>query len=135
MKSCRVKKPRLAPLDVRVLGMTGATPVPWARLCGNGTRLRGPGGFRADRYCFRILKLGGFGDGDASVHRWRRSDATGAATAQPGGLRRWGEPGSGDRGLHRRTGRTLDKVRTEMSLHVLAYNLKRMIRIFGVGPL
>ena len=31
--------------------------------------------------------------------------------------------------------RTLDKVRTEMSLHVLAYNLKRMIRIFGVEPL
>ena len=31
--------------------------------------------------------------------------------------------------------RTLDKVRTEMSLHVLAYNLKRMIRIFGVRPL
>ena len=31
--------------------------------------------------------------------------------------------------------RTLDKVRTEMSLHVLAYNLKRMIRIFGVGAL
>ena len=31
--------------------------------------------------------------------------------------------------------RTLDKVRTEMSLHVLAYNIKRMITIFGVGPL
>jgi transposase len=31
--------------------------------------------------------------------------------------------------------RTLDKVRTEMSLHVLAYNLKRMIAIFGVEPL
>src|SRR6266702_4141332 len=31
--------------------------------------------------------------------------------------------------------RTLDTVRTEMSLHVMAYNLKRMIRIFGVGPL
>src|ERR1700720_1800928 len=31
--------------------------------------------------------------------------------------------------------RTLEKVRTEMSLHVLAYNLKRMITIFGVGPL
>jgi transposase len=31
--------------------------------------------------------------------------------------------------------RTLDKVRTEMSLHVLAYNMKRMIGIFGVGPL
>ena len=29
----------------------------------------------------------------------------------------------------------VDKVRTEMSLHVLAYNLKRMITIFGVGPL
>jgi transposase len=31
--------------------------------------------------------------------------------------------------------RTLDKVRTEMSLHVLAYNLKRMVTIVGVGPL
>jgi transposase len=31
--------------------------------------------------------------------------------------------------------RTLEKVRTEMSLHVLAYNLKRMIAILGVGPL
>ena len=32
--------------------------------------------------------------------------------------------------------RTLDKVRTEMmSLLVLAYNLKRMTTIFGVGPL
>ena len=31
--------------------------------------------------------------------------------------------------------RTLDKVRTEMSLHILAYNLKRMIAIFGTGPL
>src|SRR5215471_579372 len=31
--------------------------------------------------------------------------------------------------------RTLDKVRTEMSLHVLAYNLKRMITILGIGPL
>ena len=31
--------------------------------------------------------------------------------------------------------RTLDKVRTEMSLHILAYNLKRMISIFGVRTL
>jgi hypothetical protein len=31
--------------------------------------------------------------------------------------------------------RTLDKVRTEVSLLVLAYNLKRMITIFGVGQL
>ena len=31
--------------------------------------------------------------------------------------------------------RTLDKVRTEMSMHVVAYNLKRMIAIFGAGPL
>jgi transposase len=31
--------------------------------------------------------------------------------------------------------KTLDKVRTEMSLHVLAYNLTRMIQILGVGPL
>src|ERR1022692_248903 len=31
--------------------------------------------------------------------------------------------------------RTLPKVRTEMSLLVLAYNIKRMIKIFGVGPL
>jgi transposase len=31
--------------------------------------------------------------------------------------------------------RTLEKVSTEMSLHVLAYNLKRVIAILGVGPL
>jgi transposase len=31
--------------------------------------------------------------------------------------------------------RTLDKVRTEMSLHVLAYNIKRLIAILGVAPL
>jgi transposase len=31
--------------------------------------------------------------------------------------------------------RTLPKVKTEMSLQVLAYNIKRMIQIFGVGPL
>jgi transposase len=31
--------------------------------------------------------------------------------------------------------RTLEKVKTEMSLHVLAYNLKRVIAIIGVGPL
>jgi len=31
--------------------------------------------------------------------------------------------------------RTLSKVRTEMSLHVLAYNLKRMIRLFGTASL
>ena len=31
--------------------------------------------------------------------------------------------------------RTLDKVQTEMSLHVLAYNIKRVIAIFGVAPL
>lgn len=31
--------------------------------------------------------------------------------------------------------KTLPKVKTEISLHVLAYNLKRMIQIFGVQPL
>jgi hypothetical protein len=31
--------------------------------------------------------------------------------------------------------RTLAHVRTEMSLHVLAYNLKRVMRIVGIGPL
>ena len=31
--------------------------------------------------------------------------------------------------------RTLEKVKTEMSLQVLAYNMKRMINIFGVRPL
>jgi hypothetical protein len=30
--------------------------------------------------------------------------------------------------------RTLEKVRTEMSLYVLAYNLKRMIAILGMQP-
>ena len=31
--------------------------------------------------------------------------------------------------------RTLPRVRTEMSLHVLAYNLKRMLAILGTQPL
>src|SRR5262245_52964028 len=31
--------------------------------------------------------------------------------------------------------RTLKRVRTEMSLHVLAYNIKRVIALLGVGPL
>jgi hypothetical protein len=30
--------------------------------------------------------------------------------------------------------RTLPRVRTEMSLHVLAYNLKRMMAIMGTKP-
>jgi hypothetical protein len=29
----------------------------------------------------------------------------------------------------------LPRVSTEMSLHVLAYNLKRVMRIVGLGPL
>ena len=31
--------------------------------------------------------------------------------------------------------KTLPKVSTEMSLHVLAYNLKRVIKVLGVVPL
>ena len=31
--------------------------------------------------------------------------------------------------------RTLKRVSTEMSLHVLAYNMKRVIAILGVGPM
>jgi hypothetical protein len=31
--------------------------------------------------------------------------------------------------------RTLPKVATEMSLHVLAYNMKRVMKIIGVRPL
>ena len=31
--------------------------------------------------------------------------------------------------------RTLDRVSTEMSLQVLAYNLKRAMKILGIGPL
>jgi hypothetical protein len=31
--------------------------------------------------------------------------------------------------------KTLEKVKTEMSLQVLAYNIKRMVNIFGVRPL
>jgi hypothetical protein len=31
--------------------------------------------------------------------------------------------------------KTLDRVSTEMSLHVLTYNLKRMMNIFGIRPL
>jgi transposase len=31
--------------------------------------------------------------------------------------------------------KTLTRVRTEMSLHVLAYNLKRVMRILGIGEM
>jgi hypothetical protein len=31
--------------------------------------------------------------------------------------------------------KTLEKVKTEVSLHVLAYNMKRMVQIPGVQPL
>jgi len=31
--------------------------------------------------------------------------------------------------------KTLKRVRTEMALHVLAYNLKRVMKIMGVAPL
>jgi hypothetical protein len=31
--------------------------------------------------------------------------------------------------------KTLPRVRTEMSLHVLAYNMKRVMKIFGTQPL
>jgi hypothetical protein len=31
--------------------------------------------------------------------------------------------------------RTKERVSAEMSLHVLAYNMKRMIKIMGIGPL
>ncbi len=31
--------------------------------------------------------------------------------------------------------RTLERVRTEMSLNVLAYNMKRVINLLGVAPL
>ncbi len=31
--------------------------------------------------------------------------------------------------------RTLNKVGTEMALHVLAYNLKRVMNILGIRPL
>jgi hypothetical protein len=30
---------------------------------------------------------------------------------------------------------TLEKVKTEMSLHILACNIKRMIQICGIAPL
>ena len=31
--------------------------------------------------------------------------------------------------------KTLARVSTEMSLHVLAYNLKRVMKILGIGPM
>ena len=39
-----------------------------------------------------------------------------------------------DGGSHFLT-RTLERVRTEMSLHVLAYNLKRVMQILGIGEM
>jgi hypothetical protein len=38
-------------------------------------------------------------------------------------------------GKHALPDQTLKRVRTEMSLHILAYNMKRVIAIVGIGPL
>ena len=38
-------------------------------------------------------------------------------------------------GKHPLPDQDAEAVRTEMSLHVLAYNMKRVIAIIGVGPL
>ncbi len=46
-----------------------------------------------------------------------------------------GGPLTAGRGSTHFLTKNLDKVRTEMRLHILAYNLKRMIQILGVGPL
>src|SRR6266700_4689192 len=48
--------------------------------------------------------LGLRGLDDASVYRWRRSNAADAAAVQLGRLCQRGEPGSGDRGVHRGVG-------------------------------
>ena len=129
MKSCRVKKPRLAPLDVRVLGTIGATPVPshertWSPLKSRctPTKLR------------RIKRWENEDVLDRMQDRLDRNmpEAMGVrrqTVEHPfGTLKAW-------MGATHFLTRTLGKVRTEMSLHVLAYNLKRMITIFGMGPL
>ena len=38
-------------------------------------------------------------------------------------------------GKHALSNQDAEAVRTEMSLHVLAYNMKRVIAIIGIGPL
>ena len=57
----------------------------------------------------------------------------GLGPCRPGG-RRYGQGQDNPPSTHFLT-RTLEKVKTEMSLQVLAYNMKRMINIFGVNPL
>src|SRR3954462_2287311 len=54
-----------------------------ARLCGNGLEIAVLGDSALGASALESRSLGLWGLGDASVHRWRRSDATGAATAQP----------------------------------------------------
>lgn len=53
----------------------------------------------------------------------RMPEAVGVATTDPSNTRLRAWMG------------TLDRVRTRMSLRILASNLKRMIPIFGAGPL
>src|SRR5947207_9790023 len=54
-----------------------------ARLCGNGLEIAVLGDSALEASALESRSLGLWGLGDASVHRWRRSDVTGAATAQP----------------------------------------------------
>ena len=63
-------------------------------------------------------------EGNPDAMRWRRSTAE-----HPfGTLKVW-------MGWTHFSTKTLDRVGTEMSLHVLAYNMKRMINLFGVKSL
>src|SRR5204863_9937112 len=68
---------------VRPYDRRNGTHVPGPRLCGNGLEIAVLGDSALGASALESRSLGLWGLGDASVHRWRRSDATGAATAQP----------------------------------------------------
>src|SRR5262249_15779711 len=80
------------------------------------------------------------------IKRWKHENVLDAMQATLDGMRdamgahgQTGEPPFGTfkswMGSTHFLTKTLKRVRTEMSLHVLAYNMKRVIAIIGVGPL
>jgi len=93
--------------------------------CWGATDLAIPnGGERANARRLLVIKLPELRDREPERMRTRR-----CTVEHPfGTLKSW-------MGYTHFQTRTLKRVSTEMSLHVLAYNMKRLMNMMGVGPL
>src|SRR6266700_6929791 len=147
MKSCRVNKPRLVPLDVRVLGTIGATPVPshdrtWSHHVGKSRDLKKidysnpaacpacPLRARCTTNVRRVSRLENEAGLDRMAERLKARpellDRRRETVEHPfGSIKQWMNQGAF-------LMRGLDNVRGEFSLTALVYNLRRALNIVGV---